>query len=140
MFRHATSCLMLCLVAGVLAASAFEEGRAQYAAGDYEAAADAFRVAIEESGEVARYHHWLGKAYGRQAEQSGWTRAVRLAGKTRDALRRAVELDPDDVAALEDLADYYDSAPGFLGGNRQEARALRQRIAELQQSGAATAP
>ncbi|MGR9092354.1 MAG: hypothetical protein ACU85U_17425 [Gammaproteobacteria bacterium] len=75
--------------------------------------------------------HLLGKAYGRMAEQAPWTRAIELAKKTRLALENAVDLDPSNAPALEDLIRYYRKAPGFLGGDDAKAAQLEQRLYRL---------
>jgi len=111
---------------------AWTAGRSFYDEGDYAAAAEAFSAAVSASADESRYHHWLGKAYGRLAERASWWRAVGLARKTRESLERAVALDPDNLPAVEDLADFYDSAPAFLGGDAEQADELRRRIRRLQ--------
>ncbi len=75
--------------------------------------------------------HLLGKAYGRMAEQASWGRAIELARKTRVALESAVDLDPSNALALEDLIRYYRQAPGFLGGDDAKAARLEQRLSQL---------
>lgn len=75
--------------------------------------------------------HLLGKAYGRMAEQASWGRAIELAKKTRVALESAVDLDPSNAPALEDLIRYYRQAPGFLGGDDAKAARLEQRLFRL---------
>ncbi len=75
--------------------------------------------------------HLLGKAYGRMAEQASWGRAIELAKKSRVALESAVDLDPSNAPALEDLIRYYRQAPGFLGGDDAKAARLEQRLFQL---------
>ena len=57
----------------------FEAGRAHYAAQRYVEAVQALEQAVALAPEISAYHHWLGKAYGRLAERSGWLQAVELA-------------------------------------------------------------
>jgi len=68
------------------------------------------------------YHHWLGRAYSREALRAGKLRQMRLAGRIRDEFKRAVALDPDDVDARFDLLQYYVVAPGIMGGSEQRGR------------------
>jgi tetratricopeptide (TPR) repeat protein len=56
---------------------------------------------------------------------------IRLAKKARACFARAVELDPDGVPALSDLARYDMRAPSVLGGGRRKARALVERVQTL---------
>ncbi|HEY5573594.1 MAG TPA: hypothetical protein VIK64_11315, partial [Anaerolineales bacterium] len=68
------------------------------------------------------------KCYGRLAEQSNFLAAYSLAKKTRKALERAVELDGNNVNALQDLMEYYRQAPGFLGGSKEKAAKIQERL------------
>ena len=127
--------LSLCLVLSSLAHAdegsvvvSFTEGMRYYEAQNFDAAAKAFKAAatvVPNNDEVA---HWLGKAYGRQAEHAGWFKAIKLAKLTRAALERAVALNPQNWDAVRDLAQYYTDAPGFLGGDHLKAEALRARL------------
>jgi tetratricopeptide (TPR) repeat protein len=74
---------------------------------------------------------WLGRAYGRRAETSSFIAAPGFASKARQHFERAVELDGTNKEALDDLFEYYLSAPGFLGGGDKKAEALVAKIAAL---------
>ena len=112
-------------------------GRAAYEREDYEAAARHFEAAVQARPQDSSLHHWLGKSYGRIADDSGWLKAMSYAKKTVAAFRMAVELDAANPAALRDLISYLEQAPGFLGGDKQEAEAMKARLATLE---AAPAP
>lgn len=107
-------------------------GRAAYEREDYEAAARHFEAAVQARPRDSSLHHWLGKSYGRIADDSGWFKAMSYAKKTVAAFRRAVELDDANPAALRDLISYLEQAPGFLGGDKKEATALKARLAALE--------
>jgi Flp pilus assembly protein TadD len=106
-------------------------GRSHYMLADYKRASEAFEKAVGSDPQKADYWHWLGRAYGRRAETSSPFTAPRLAGKARQAFEKAVELDPKDVEAMNDLLEYYLQAPGFLGGGLDKASNLAGRIAQL---------
>lgn len=108
-----------------------EAGIAAYQNSDYKSAAASFREAMEAAPQDSSLHHWLGKCYGRIAENGNWFTALSYAKKTLKQFRKAVQLDADNYEALRDLADYLEQAPGFMGGNRQEAQRLRQRLEKL---------
>lgn len=134
MRRRSRLMFALCCAIQALATAAetpLQAGQAAYARGDYARAADVLAEAVRRAPADDEAVYWLGKAYGRQAERAGWLEAVKLARKTRDALERAVKLNPDNHDAVRDLADYYDQAPGFLGGDARKAAALRARLANL---------
>lgn len=120
--------------------SEFERGLRLYEAGHYESAVAAFEKAATVHPEDDRYAYWLGKSCGRVAERAGPLSALKWAGRTRDALERAVELNPENREAVSSLADYYEQAPGFLGGDRGKARELRARLASLPPDPAAASP
>lgn len=110
------------------AAAWFSDGIRYYEVKDYQAASRAFNAAANAAPDDDEYVHWLGKAYGRQAEHAGGFTALRLAKQTRAALERAVALNPENWDAVRDLARYYADAPGFLGGDKDKAAALRARL------------
>ena len=68
------------------------------------------------------YQQWLGRAAGRKAENSNPFTAFGLARRVKVAFERAVALDPGNIGARADLAEYYLEAPAFLGGDRNKAR------------------
>lgn len=107
-------------------------GRAAYEREDYEAAARHFEAAVQARPQDSSLHHWLGKSYGRIADESGWFKAMSYAKKTVAAFRMAVELDDANPAALRDLISYLEQAPGFLGGDKEEAKTLKARLAVLE--------
>jgi len=76
----------------------------------------------------SQYHLWLGRAYGRKAENAGFFTAASLAGKMRTEFEKAVALNGDDVSARTDLAEFYLEAPGIVGGGKDKARAQADSI------------
>ena len=108
-----------------------DAGIRAYEAGNYKSAATSFREAIKSAPQDSTLHHWLGKCYGRIAEQGNLFTAFSHAKKTLKQFRKAVELDANNYEALRDLIDYLETAPAFMGGNRQEAQRLRLRLEEL---------
>lgn len=103
----------------------------QYARGDYSEAVDALEELVDIAPGVARYHHSLGKAYGRLAKESNFLKAMRLARKARASFERAVTLDSHSAKALADLIEYYEQAPGFLGGDSTKAKQTRIQLADV---------
>jgi len=53
-----------------------------------------------------------------------------LALKVKQHFERAVELNPDNLDARADLKEYYEKAPGFLGGSVEKARQQAEEIAK----------
>lgn len=85
--------LVSTLAASVPGADEFARGLQLYQRDEFKGAILAFEQAVGQAPKMAKYHHWLGKAYGRLAERSSWMRAVELAKRTQRALEKAVELD-----------------------------------------------
>jgi len=98
--------------------------------GDYKRATDFFEKALALSPDNSEYELWLGRAWGRRAETSGWLMAGVHASKTRQHFERAVALDPHNREAKNDLFDFYLNAPGFLGGGMEKAEAIARSIAQ----------
>jgi len=78
------------------------------------------------------FHYlWLGRIYGEKADRAGFLSAAGLAKKSRIAFERAVELDPRNWEARKDLAEFYFSAPGIVGGGKDKAREQAEAIRAL---------
>ena len=67
---------------------------------------------------------WLGRAYGYKASHANPITALSLAIKVRVAFERAVQLDPENIQAMNDLGQFYVSAPALIGGGLDKAEAL----------------
>lgn len=106
-------------------------GKNYFMLGDYKKAIEAFQHAIEVSPNTSVYHHWLGRTWGRRAETSNPLMAPSYASKARQAFEKAVELDPKNLEAVNDLFSYYLEAPGFLGGGLDKAAALASKISAV---------
>jgi tetratricopeptide (TPR) repeat protein len=104
-----------------LARSAFELGR-------YDLAVHAAEEAARLQPGNSEFQMWLGRAYGRKAEIES---SFFLARKTHRAFEAAVRLDPSNIPARRDLAEYYTEAPWFLGGSKDKARQQVEAIAAL---------
>jgi len=109
-------------------------GRDYFMLGDYKKATDAFQQALALEPSNSADAHWLGRAFGRRAETSNPFLAPMHAAKARQYFEKAVELDPANEEALNDLFDYYLEAPGFLGGGFDKAEKVAKRIAERNQA------
>ncbi len=72
---------------------------------------------------------WMGRAYGRKADNAGLFEGLKLAGKVKTAFETAVELDPGNGSAANDLSEYYVGAPAIVGGGLDKATALADRVA-----------
>ena len=105
--------------------------RAYFAVEDWDRAMAACEKAVALAPNNSGYHLWLGRTYGEKADASSFFTAAGLAKKVRNEFERAVELDPNDVDARTDLAEFYLEAPGIVGGGQDKARAQAAKLATL---------
>jgi Flp pilus assembly protein TadD len=111
------------------AANYLLSGKNYFMLGDYKRAIECFEKALAISPTNSEYELWLGRAWGRRAETSGWLIAGVHASKARQCFERAVAWDPNNREAKNDLFDFYVNAPGFLGGGLEKAEAHARSIA-----------
>jgi tetratricopeptide (TPR) repeat protein len=115
------------------AAAAFYLGRIAFEELRTDRAVDYFETAAKLDPKNATYYLWLGRAYGREAQDANVLRQPGLAKKTKAAWERAIELDPENLDARSDLIQYYVQAPGFLVGSTpkafEQAEEIRKRNA-----------
>jgi tetratricopeptide (TPR) repeat protein len=113
--------------------AAFYLGRIAYDQGDHEEAMRLFEQAVEGADGNAVYHLWLGTAAAQVAPWVGRLRQLTLAPRAKREWERAVQLDPDLVAARFHMVEFYLIMPGALGGGvaraREQARELERRSA-----------
>jgi tetratricopeptide (TPR) repeat protein len=105
--------------------------RAYYALEDWDRAESSCRKAVSLDPQNSGFHLWLGRVYGEKADRVNFMTAASLAGKVRNEFERAVQLNPKDIEARLDLAEFYIDAPGIVGGGEQKAREQAQAIAAL---------
>jgi tetratricopeptide (TPR) repeat protein len=96
---------------------------------DYARAISDAEHAVSERPENSEYRRWLGRAYGGAAEHA---RSLSLARKVRLAFEQAVQLDPSNLAARRDLADFYLEAPWIVGGDSRKALKQVEAIADVE--------
>jgi tetratricopeptide (TPR) repeat protein len=109
----------------------FLMGRLVYARGNSGDAVDWFEKALEQDGNNATYHTWLGNALGDEAQKANKLRQPFLARRVKTEFERAVELDPKLIDAREGLVAFYSQAPGIMGGSMAKAREQAAEIVKL---------
>ncbi|MGH9674490.1 MAG: tetratricopeptide repeat protein [Bryobacteraceae bacterium] len=113
------------------AAALAEAGKDALWKGDYRKSAELFEQAVKLAPNSSEYHLWLGRAYGRRAENSSILTAPRWASRCRQQFEKAVQLDAKNLEAISDLFSYYLEAPGIMGGGVDKAEQLASRIEPL---------
>jgi tetratricopeptide (TPR) repeat protein len=102
--------------------------RSYFALEEWNRAETACKRAVALDSGNGRFHLWLGRVYGEKADRASFLSAAGLAGKTRDEFQRAVQLNPQDIDARLDLAEFYVEAPGIVGGGEDKAREQARSI------------
>ncbi len=105
--------------------------RAYFAVANWDRAISACERAVALQPTSSEYHLWLGRSYGEKADASSFLTAAGLAKKVRTEFERAVQLDPTNVPARVDLAEFYLEAPGIVGGGQDKARNQADQVAKL---------
>ncbi len=110
------------------AVGAFYLGRTLFEQQQYEHAIEWLEKATLIESINSHYHLWLGRAYGYSAQRASILWQFSLARKVKIHFEKAVELDPDNIDARADLAEYYVKAPRILGGGTEKAEAQAHEI------------
>jgi tetratricopeptide (TPR) repeat protein len=103
--------------------------RAYFTLGNWDQGASACEKAVALDPGNSQYHMWLGRVYGEKASASGFFSAAGLAKKVRTEFETAVRLNPNNVEARTDLAEFYLEAPGIVGGGRDKAETQARTLA-----------
>lgn len=103
----------------------YAQDQADAAIHECESAANASSVSRELASDNRL---WLGRAYGMKARNAGPISGFKLARRVQASFSRAVELNPNNVAALSDLGEYDVAAPFIVGGGTDKAKALADRM------------
>lgn len=112
-------------------ATMFLVGRDYYMVADFKKATAYFQRASAAEPNNSEYADWLGRAWGKRAETATPMLAPVLASKARQAFERAVDLNPKNPQALDDLFSYYLDAPGILGGGYEKAFSVAEKISVI---------
>ncbi|MGB8889948.1 MAG: tetratricopeptide repeat protein [Candidatus Korobacteraceae bacterium] len=105
--------------------------RAYYAMERWDDAVKCGERAVSLEPGNATYHLWLAREYGRKAGDSNPLVAAGIARKAKSEFERAVQLDPMNVPARVDLAQYYTEAPAMMGGGLDKAQQQAEQVAKL---------
>lgn len=112
------------------AAALFYLGRIHLEKKDGKNAADRLERAVTLDRENSDLHRWLARAYAVAASQANPVARASYVRDARTELEKAVQLNPKNILAREDLINFYLRTPESLGGSldraKQEAEAMRK--------------
>jgi len=115
------------VVPAVHAQGLFDRARSALDRGQVDSAYELIQLAADAQPDRAEVQWLLGEIACRKAGSAG-PLGVGLARKCKAALSRAVELAPDSLTYLESLAGYLSQAPGVVGGDKDSALKLAERV------------
>jgi len=105
--------------------------------GRWDAALVNAEKAVAVAGNSVEAHSKLADALGGKLLASdadprvGTFAKISLAHRFRKEIDRTLELDPNDLDALQDLARFYWHAPSMVGGDKQKARQTADRLFQI---------
>jgi len=97
----------------------------------YDNAVNSGEKAVASDSKNSLYHQWLGEAYGAKADHASMLSAYSLARKTQKEFDTAVQLDPHNYDAVQDLIEYDCTAPSMVGGGEDKAQPLIAKLMEM---------
>jgi hypothetical protein len=98
------------------------------------AALDRAEACLSRQPKAAECHYALGVVLGVQAMSEGLFKAARSAGRVRDALATALDLEPAWYPARSALVEFYLLAPGMMGGSASKAAEVARGAARPEQA------
>lgn len=87
--------------------------------------------AVDLDPQNSDYHMWLGRALGEKANRATFLNAYSLGKRVRSEFEAAVRLNPRNAEAMADLAEFYYSAPGIVGGGIDKADKLAVQMDKI---------
>ncbi len=105
--------------------------RAYFSLGDWDRGISDCEKAVALAPDNSQFHLWLGRIYGEKADSSSFVAAASLARRVKSEFEEAVRLNPGNVDARSDLAEFYLEAPGVIGGGRAKAEAQASSLATI---------
>jgi tetratricopeptide (TPR) repeat protein len=98
---------------------------------DPQAAVTFHEKAVALDPQNGEYHRRLGDAFGRSAQKAGTLSKFGLAKKSLAAYEKAVALAPTSLEARLSLMNFYQQAPGLVGGSMDKAYAQAAEIGKI---------
>lgn len=115
----------------LLGTATFGDARELIEAGEFDAAVRSAKAGVKAEPESAEAHLILAEALRAKMWNGSRVKAMMSIGSYKKALRRALELAPDDVDAREEEIGFLINAPGIAGGDKQRALARARELAAI---------
>lgn len=104
------------------------ECRIHFTLQKWDTAARECQQAVNLSGQDAVFHLWLGRALGQKASHASFLNAYSLGKQVRVEFETAARLNPHSADALTDLGEFYQQAPGIVGGGVDKAAQVASQL------------
>lgn len=102
--------------------------RVHYAEQVWDQAATECQQAVKLDAQNSVDHDWLGRALGEKASHASFLTAYSLGKQSRSEFETAVKLNPNNADALIDVGNFYQQAPGIVGGGTDKAQAIATQL------------
>ena len=99
--------------------------------GDLDGALNSAQQAVALDDRNSEYHFQLAQVYGEMAERASMYTAAILARKFKGELDASLARDPKNLDALDALMQYSFQAPLLMGGSKEKARVIAEKLVQL---------
>jgi tetratricopeptide (TPR) repeat protein len=104
------------------------ECRVRFTLQQWNTAAQKCGQAVRLDAQNSDFHMWYGRALGEDASRASFLSAFSMGKQVRIEFERAVQLNPRNGPALSDLGDFYQDAPGIVGGGLDKAESVAEQL------------
>ena len=102
--------------------------RVEYSLENWDRAAYDCEQAVKLDAQNSDDHLWLGRALGEKASRASFLSAYSLAKQVRTEFEEAARLNPRNSEALASLGEFYEQAPGVVGGGIDKAETVAAQL------------
>jgi tetratricopeptide (TPR) repeat protein len=102
--------------------------RVEYTLEQWDRAANDCEQAVKLDAQNSDDHLWLGRALGEKASRASFLSAYSLAKRTRAEFEEAARLNPRNAEALASLGEFYEQAPGVVGGGIDKSETVAAQL------------
>lgn len=111
--------------------AAYLLSRIKMARGDTDGALPLAEKAATLQPKNAAYRAQVAAIVGRQAQQASVFRQIGLGRRVKREAEAALAIDPKNLNALDIMMNFYQEAPGIIGGDKNQAKAMLARIKSI---------
>ena len=102
--------------------------RVRFTLEQWDAAVQECEKAVQLDNQNSGFHMWFARALGEKAGRASFLTAFSLGKRVRAEFEEAVRLNPGNADALADLGEFYQQAPGIVGGGTDKAEAIAAQL------------